>query len=108
MKRVKISFLILLIGTTLNLAYSADPPPPQYQGPYQVVLKVGEIFILSKNVDIIRPITSPICDDLRIVNVVETPDGLAFKGISPGKTLCSVSTSSVIYKRRVFSITVNE
>lgn len=91
---------------------AADNPPPQYPGPYPVDLKVGEIFVVAKSVDIVQPVRSPICDDLKIVEVVDTPDGLAFKGIAPGKTLCSVasgaSMSGIGGARRVFEITVRE
>ncbi|MFA6148946.1 MAG: hypothetical protein WC899_12130 [bacterium] len=109
--RVKIvGILVLLMLTTLwNNARSADPPPPQFFGAYSVELKVGEIFIISKSNEIIGPLSAPICDDLRIVSVVDTPDGPAFNGIAPGKTLCSMSSAAGgLGKRRVFSITVHE
>ena len=109
---VFMSFMIsaFTIIVLINNAFSADPPPPQYPGAYPVELKVGEIFVVNKAVGIISPARSPICDDLKIVNVVDTPDGLAFKGISPGKTLCSVASGTTMgggIGRRVFSITVH-
>src|SRR3970282_525331 len=58
--------------------------------PYPVELKVGEVMIISKSFDIVTPVITPLCDDLKVVDVVDTPDGPAFKGIAPGKTLCSV------------------
>jgi len=105
--------LALLILTIFwNNALSADPPPPQFPGPFPVELKVGEIFIVSKSVEIVSPVRFPICDDLKVVNVVDTPDGLAFKGIAPGKTLCSVASGATMSggmgPRRVFTITVHE
>ena len=96
-----------MITAFASSGHTADQPPPEYAGPYPVSLKVGEIFVVAKNVAIAGPVRSPICDDLKIVDVVDTPDGLAFKGISPGKTLCSVA-AGVEGPRRVFSITVTE
>jgi len=107
MRTIIIGMLVLMILTSyLNQAQTADAPT-QYPGPYPIELKVGEIFIISKSTDIVTPVITPICDDLKIVDVVDTPDGVAFKGISPGKTLCSVRAGAGGH-RRVFSITVHE
>jgi hypothetical protein len=113
MRTTIVGVLVLIMITTIwNLAHTADPPPPQFPGPYPVDLKVGEIFVVSKSIEIVNPVKFPICDDLKVVDVVETPDGLAFKGIAPGKTLCSVSggatMSGGLGPRRVFAITVHE
>ncbi|HYA89009.1 MAG TPA: hypothetical protein VEI57_18375 [Nitrospirota bacterium] len=74
--------------------------------PYPAVLQVDEIFQVCKSGEVICPVTVPICDDLKVVNVVDTPEGLGFKGISPGTTLCSVMSMNGI--RRVFRITVQQ
>jgi hypothetical protein len=95
-----------MLTTFWSNAQSADPPPPQFLGAYPVDLMVGEIFIISKSIEIVIPVRFPICDDLKVVDVVDTPDGLAFKGIAPGKTLCSVSSG--VGPRRVFAITVHK
>lgn len=108
MRVTVVGILVLAMMTAFAASgHTADQPPPAYPGPYPVNLKVGEIFVVVKNVAIVGPVRSPICDDLKIVDVVETPGGLAFKGISPGKTLCSVA-AGVEGPRRVFSITVTE
>lgn len=102
-----VGILILIMLTTfLTNAQSADPPPPQFPGAYPVDLKVGELFIISKSIEIVSPVRFPICDDLKVVDVVDTTDGMAFKGIAPGKTLCSVSGG--VGPRRVFAITVHK
>jgi len=104
--------VLMLLITFWNYAQTADPSPPQFPGPYPVELKVGEIFIVSKSIEIVRPVRFPICDDIKVVNVVDTPDGLAFKGIAPGKTLCSVASGATMSggfgPRRVFAIKVHE
>jgi len=99
-----LAFIILTISW--NHAQTADAPT-QYPGAYPVELKVGEIFIISKSIDIVSPVITPICDDLKIVDVVDTPDGPAFKGIAPGKTLCSVRAGAGGH-RRVFAISVQD
>lgn len=104
-----VGILILIMLTTfLTNAPSADPPPPppQFAGAYPVDLKIGELFIISKSIEIVSPVRFPICDDLKVVDVVDTTDGMAFKGIAPGKTLCSVSGG--VGPRRVFAITVHQ
>lgn len=113
MRATIVGVLAAIMLTTLwSPARTADAPPPQYPGPYPVDLKVGEIFIVSKSVEIVRPVRYPICDDLKVVTVVDTPDGLAFKGIAPGQTLCSVASGATMSggtgARRVFSITAHE
>ena len=104
--------VFLMLTTFWNNARSADPPPPQFPGAYPVDLKVGELFIISTSIEIVSPVRFPICDDLKVVDVVDTTDGLAFKGIAPGKTLCSVSSGATmaggIGPRRVFAITVHQ
>ena len=104
--------VLIMLFAFWNNAQSADPPPPQFPGAYPVDLKVGELFIISTSIEIVRPVRFPICDDLKVVDVVDTTDGLAFKGIAPGKTLCSVSSGATmsggIGPRRVFAITVHQ
>jgi hypothetical protein len=72
--------------------------------PYPVKLQVGEIFHVCTSGEVICPVRSPICDDLKVVDVVDTSDGLGFKGVSPGTTLCSVMSGGA---RRVFRIIVH-
>ena len=74
-------------------------------GPYQVELQVGEIFKVCKSGMVVCPVFMPICDDTKIIMLVDTPDGLGFKGIAPGTTLCSVGSS--VGPRRLFRITVH-
>lgn len=107
-----VGMLVLILLTTFwNSGQSADPPPTQFPGPYPVDLKIGEPFIISKSIEIVNPVRFPICDDLKVVDVIDTPDGLAFKGIGPGKTLCSVASGATmaggVGPRRVFAITVH-
>lgn len=65
-----------------------------------VELQVGGIFQVCKSGEVICPVRFPICEDLTLVDVVDTPDGLGLKGISPGATHCSIM--SFIGTRRVF------
>ncbi len=114
MRTIRATGLALLLAAGCAVAgLAADQPATQYPGPYPVRLKVGELFVVATSTDIVRPITNPICDDLKVVDVVDTPDGLAFKGVGPGKTLCSVAsgvsmTAGAMGARRVFEITVVE
>lgn len=83
---------------------------PDRNLPYPVELEVGEIFKVCLSGEIVCPARSPICDDLKVVEVVDTPDGMGFKGIARGSTLCSAmggtSWGGGLGFRRVFRITV--
>ena len=72
---------------------------------YQVELKAGEVFSVCKSGLVVCPALLPICDDTNIIALVDTPDGLGFKGVAPGSTLCSVGTT--VGPRRFFRITVH-
>jgi hypothetical protein len=105
MKKTGIVVVLYLALTALaDLAHTADAPPPQYPGPYPVELTVGEIFRVCNTGEILCPVVYRICDDLRVVDIVDTPDGLGFQGIAPGATLCAAS--GIEGPRRVFRITV--
>lgn len=73
--------------------------------PYPVELQTGEIFKVCKSGMVVCPVFMPICDNTKIIMLVDTPDGLGFKGIAPGTTLCSVGSS--VGPRRLFRITVH-
>ena len=79
---------------------------PKSDEPYPVELRIGEIFYVCKSGVIYCPAAAAICDDLKIVEVVDTPDGMGFKGIAPGSTLCSARGGGLSLPRRVFRITV--
>lgn len=73
--------------------------------PYPVELQVGETFKVCLSGEIVCPVRGPICDNLEFIQIVDTPDGLGFKGIAAGTTLCSVSGGGRL-PRRVFLISV--
>jgi hypothetical protein len=57
---------------------------------FTVTLEVGQILKICETDEVICPVVVPRCDDLDIVNVVDTPDGVGFFGVSAGATTCSV------------------
>ncbi len=91
----------LLFAATAGLAQDAATLQNE---PYPVELRVGDVFKVCKSGQLLCPAVEPICDDLKVVAPVDTPDGLGFKGIAPGSTLCSAGTTAGL--RRVFRITV--
>ena len=90
--------LIMFFGD----AKAADPAEPGQI--HEVELGVGEIFKVCKSGIVVCPAIVSICDDANIVTIVNTPDGLGFKGVAPGATLCSVGTT--VGPRRLFRVTV--
>lgn len=92
---------LLLLAVSVGHAQNADRLRNE---PYPVELSAGEIFLVCKSGQLVCPAISPICDDVKIAIPVDTQDGLGFKGIGRGTTLCSAATTSG--RRRVFRITV--
>ena len=87
----------------LALAVSAALPIPaaraQDPGEIALTLAVGDTAPVGP-----PPVRQVICDDGSVVAVVDTPQGPALQGTSPGQTLCSfLDVQSV---RRVYRVTV--
>lgn len=95
---------VIAIIALAGLAHAAEAPPPQFPGPYPVELTIGEIFRVCNTGEIICPVVYRICDDPKVVEIVDTSDGLGFRGIAPGTTLCAARGAEG--PRRVFRITV--
>ena len=93
-------FLLAIVGAfaAFHAASAQDP------GYYPIELAAGESYEVCKSGAIVCPAISARCDDPKVVVPVDLPSGLGFKGVSPGKTLCSAG--SAVGPRRVFSITV--
>lgn len=92
---------VLVLTIFMGHAQAADPLRTE---PYPVELQAGELFQICKSGEVICPASAPLCDDIKVVDVIETLNGLEFKGISPGETLCSVMSANRL--RRVFRIIV--
>jgi hypothetical protein len=69
-------------------------------------VKVGKSIALCKTGTITCPAASPICDDLSVIEATFTAEGLVFKGLKEGKTLCSAASSTGLGSRRVYRVTV--
>ncbi len=85
-------------------AQAADAPSSPADQPYPVTLRVGQVFEVCNSGEVICPIVRHICDDPKVVGLVETPDGLGIKAVGPGATLCVASGSPG--PGRLFRITV--
>jgi hypothetical protein len=72
--------------------------------PYPIELSAGETFDVCASGLIICPARAPICDDPNIAVPVDVSGVLGFRGVGPGTTLCSATSS--VGPRRVFRITV--
>jgi hypothetical protein len=75
--------------------------------PYPLRLRVGKTIALCKTGTISCPAASPICDDTGIVDALFTAEGLVFKGVKPGTTLCSAANDNGTGSRRVYRVTVS-
>ncbi len=99
--------ITVVVGLLVFIIFVSDAKAEdsKLDEPYPVELQIGEIFKVCKSGKVVCPVFMPICDDTKIMMLVDTPDGLGFKGIAPGTTLCSVGTS--VGPRRLFRITVH-
>ena len=92
---VAVVFGVLFV--TAHHAWAQDEPFP-------VALRVGETFEACTSGQIACPARTPICDDPKVVVPVDGSEGLGFRGVGPGTTLCSAA--SHVGPRRVFRFTV--
>jgi hypothetical protein len=94
----------VLLGLCLSTipASAADAPPPAQ--PYPVDLKVGEVYRVCNSGEVLCPAQVALCDDPKVADIVDTPDGAGFRAVGRGTTLCSAGGASG--PRRVFRVTV--
>ncbi|MCL2102487.1 MAG: hypothetical protein FWH25_00430 [Syntrophorhabdaceae bacterium] len=104
MKRYVIAWIIFFLIVGVLPALAAEPVTTDSDGIHNVKLKVGEDFDVCLSGEVVCPASMSICDDLKVVNLVDLPTGLGFRGVGPGTTLCS--TGSAVGPRRIFRITV--
>lgn len=95
---------LALAAAAQGTSWAQDSGKPG-DGYYPVSLAVEEVFDVCRSGAVVCPARSPICDDPKVATPVDLPDGLGFKGVSPGTTLCSVG--SAVGPRRIFRITVH-
>jgi hypothetical protein len=89
------------VGMSSSRAQDAGKPG---DGSLPVELAAGGIYDVCSSGQVVCPARNPICDDPKVVTPVDLPNGLGFKGVSPGTTLCSVGSAAG--PRRVFRFTV--
>jgi hypothetical protein len=95
---MRLFLLLALIASAASAADSSEPFP--------LSVKVGKTIALCKTGSITCPAASPICDDTSIVDAGNTSEGLVFKGVKEGKTLCSAASDNGLGPRRVYRVTV--
>lgn len=99
--------IIIIAGLIVQIMLVSQVKAEETTAPgqiHEVQLSVGEIFKVCKSGIVVCPALVSICDDASIIMIVSTPDGLGFKGVAPGATLCSVGTT--VGPRRLFRVTV--
>jgi hypothetical protein len=94
---------VTVLGGLLMLILSTGGAPAADQV-FEVALKTGDVFKVCKSGLITCPVIISICDDPNVVTTVDTTDGLGFKAVSPGTTLCSAGSG--VGPRRFFRFLV--
>jgi len=96
------------LAALIALAAPAQQPPTPADEPYAIQLRVGESVDICKTGTIACPANNPICDDSSIVGAeIKSPQGLVFRGLKAGTTLCSAAGGSGFGLRRVYRVTVS-
>jgi len=101
--------LLVLSAAAPLVVAAADQATPAADAPHPLQLKVGESLAICKTGTIVCPAAMPICDDGTLVEFELTlSDGLAFRGVKAGETLCSVASMDGKGLRRVYRVTVSQ
>lgn len=74
--------------------------------PYPLHVSVGQGAAICKTGTILCPAGAAMCDDPKVAVPELGPDGVEFKGVGPGSTLCSAGSASGKGARRVYRVTV--
>ena len=99
-KRILLEGIALVFGVLLATSHHAKAQ----DGPFPIVLRVGETFDACASGQIVCPASAPICDDPKVVVPADVNGALGFRGVGPGTTLCSAASAAG--PRRVFRIIV--
>jgi hypothetical protein len=96
----------VLLAILASFAGQAEDGGPPSSAPYPLVVKVGESTAICKTGTILCPAAAAICDDTSIAVGETMGQGLVFRGVKPGTTLCSALASSGQGMRTVYGVTV--
>ena len=101
------SLAVLMSAGGVHGAEILNPPSNE---PHNVNLLVGEVFQVCPTGLIICPAVRPMCADPKIALPVDTPEGLGFKAVGAGTTLCTAYPPGGRYgsPHPVFRINVHE
>jgi hypothetical protein len=96
------AFLAVALG-----AFATPGQRPSADEPYPLRIEVGESVAICYLGELVCPAVDPICDDPSIATAGgDENNGLLFKGVKPGVTLCSVASGAGLGHRRLFRVTV--
>ena len=96
----------MTLHALLLLALAAGTPDGgQPDAPYALRLTVGSSVAICNTGTIVCPAASPRCDDPSIAVGVLSEEGVVFKALKPGTTLCSAAPIGV-GARRVYRVVV--
>ena len=100
--------ILAIAASAPSGALAEGAPPAGASGPAEVKLSIGALYLVCKSGELLCPATAPLCDDVAVAVPELTPrDGLAWKGVGKGTTLCSAGAPGVGGgARRVFRVTV--
>lgn len=94
------AFLAAFLLALVPAARGADDKP------YPLQVEVGKAVPICPTRTIQCPAGAPMCDDPKVAVPTSTPEGLAFEGVGPGRTLCSAGSAAGYGPRRVYEVTV--
>ncbi len=87
------------VAVAAAIAFAAHSPRADDPGEIPLAVAVGAVVPIGPG-----PVRQVICDDVSVVQLLDTDEGPALKGLSPGQTLCSLVNAASV--RVVYRVTV--
>lgn len=97
-------FGLVLFGISLPNVSAQKPTPAPTESYTVIKMGVGDTFAICKSGYVVCPVRNPICDDASLVKLIDTADGLGFKGLAKGETICSVRSATAL--RFIFRLVI--
>lgn len=100
---LRCALLLAALGPLGGAAEEGGAPPSELP---LLVIRTGDSVAICKTGTIICPATLGTCDDPAVAAADSGDDGIVFRGISPGATVCSAVGTSGVGPRKLYRVKV--
>ncbi len=98
----------VLLALLAPLAGRGEDGGPSAAGPHVLQIRVGASVAICKTGTILCPAGAATCDDPAVAVAQFTEEGVAFKGLKPGATLCSARAASGQGRSTLYRVVVDQ